>query len=36
MKKYSDNLVDRMGGWVVIGIIGVLGLVLGMIEDLIK
>jgi len=33
MRKYSDNLIDRLGGiWWIIGI-GVVGLVLGIVVN---
>jgi hypothetical protein len=31
VRKYSDNLIDRLGGWWFIMFVGVLGLVAGMI-----
>jgi hypothetical protein len=36
MKKYSKNLIDRMGGIWMILVVGVIGLVLGMVIELLK
>jgi hypothetical protein len=36
MKKYSKNLIDRMGGVWMILVLGVIGLVLGMVIELLK